>query len=77
MPPSFFSPDTTWTGTQILLSEQHWAPCGAFFANLRGGGIPHFIVTESLYCVNALSCPGWDAVTNIDSWSLFVTRSLP
>ncbi|MER0433984.1 Hachiman antiphage defense system protein HamA [Aeromonas caviae] len=23
MPPSFFSPDTTWTGTQILLSEQH------------------------------------------------------
>ncbi len=26
MPPSFFSPDTTWTGTQILLSEQH---CGA------------------------------------------------
>ena len=25
MPPSFFSPDTTWTGTQILLSEQHCA----------------------------------------------------
>ena len=26
MPPSFFSPDTTWTGTQILLSEQHCGP---------------------------------------------------
>ncbi len=25
MPPSIFCPDTTWTGTQILLSEQH---CG-------------------------------------------------
>ena len=25
MPPSLFCPDTTWTGTQILLSEQH---CG-------------------------------------------------
>ena len=24
MPPSIFCPDTTWTGTQILLSEQHW-----------------------------------------------------
>ncbi|GKR65241.1 AMP-binding enzyme [Aeromonas caviae] len=23
MPPSIFCPDTTWTGTQILLSEQH------------------------------------------------------
>ncbi len=23
MPPSLFCPDTTWTGTQILLSEQH------------------------------------------------------
>ena len=31
MPPSLFCPDTTWTGTQILLSEQHCAPCGAFF----------------------------------------------
>ena len=25
MPPSIFCPDTTWTGTQILLSEQHCA----------------------------------------------------
>ena len=31
MPPSFFSPDTTWTGTQILLSEQHCAIVRAFF----------------------------------------------
>ena len=30
MPPSFFSPDTTWTGTQILLSEQHCTLTGAF-----------------------------------------------
>ena len=30
MPPSFFSPDTTWTGTQILLSEQHCACHGDF-----------------------------------------------
>ena len=29
MPPSIFCPDTTWTGTQILLSEQH---CGACLA---------------------------------------------
>ncbi|MCR3895693.1 hypothetical protein NUK31_22435, partial [Aeromonas caviae] len=26
MPPSLFCPDTTWTGTQILLSEQHCPP---------------------------------------------------
>lgn len=25
MPPSLFSSDTTWTGTQIFLSEQHCA----------------------------------------------------
>ncbi|WP_420359764.1 GNAT family N-acetyltransferase [Aeromonas caviae] len=49
MPPSFFSPDTTWTGTQILLSEQHcgqwwglWhqdqlvASCGLFFTGTLG-----------------------------------------
>ena len=30
MPPSFFSPDTTWTGTQILLSEQHCGPAPGF-----------------------------------------------
>ncbi len=30
MPPSFFSPDTTWTGTQILLSEQHCPVMGDF-----------------------------------------------
>ena len=30
MPPSFFSPDTTWTGTQILLSEQHCTLAGPF-----------------------------------------------
>ena len=29
MPPSIFCPDTTWTGTQILLSEQH---CKAYRA---------------------------------------------
>ncbi|MDT8952863.1 hypothetical protein RRF60_00370, partial [Aeromonas caviae] len=23
-------PDTTWTGTQILLSEQHWASTGGY-----------------------------------------------
>ena len=30
MPPSIFCPDTTWTGTQILLSEQH-CPIRALF----------------------------------------------
>lgn len=30
MPPSLFCPDTTWTGTQILLSEQHCANRGLF-----------------------------------------------
>ncbi len=30
MPPSLFSPDTTWTGTQILLSEQHCGNMPAF-----------------------------------------------
>lgn len=30
MPPSIFCPDTTWTGTQILLSEQHCAPLAGF-----------------------------------------------
>ena len=34
MPPSFFSPDTTWTGTQILLSEQHCAPAGLAMAKI-------------------------------------------
>ena len=33
MPPSLFCPDTTWTGTQILLSEQHCAD-GSLFASL-------------------------------------------
>ncbi len=32
MPPSLFCPDTTWTGTQILLSEQHCA---------QWRGLPH------------------------------------
>ena len=31
MPPSIFCPDTTWTGTQILLSEQHCADAGFCF----------------------------------------------
>ncbi len=35
MPPSFFSPDTTWTGTQILLSEQHCLGEGAFLTPTR------------------------------------------
>ena len=30
MPPSIFCPDTTWTGTQILLSEQHCGLAGVF-----------------------------------------------
>ncbi len=30
MPPSLFCPDTTWTGTQILLSEQHCRIAGRF-----------------------------------------------
>ena len=30
MPPSIFCPDTTWTGTQILLSEQHCAEGRSF-----------------------------------------------
>ncbi len=35
MPPSFFSPDTMWAGTQILLSEQHGPHNGWFFHYLR------------------------------------------
>ena len=38
MPPSFFSPDTTWTGTQILLSEQHCSK----------GGLGHVRVTDDV-----------------------------
>ncbi len=33
MPPSIFCPDTTWTGTQILLSEQHCGINQAFCEN--------------------------------------------
>ena len=32
MPPSIFCPDTTWTGTQILLSEQHCEQQRAYIA---------------------------------------------
>ncbi len=35
MPPSFFSPDTTWTGTQILLSEQHCPDGGPSYFGLK------------------------------------------
>ena len=44
MPPSLFCPDTTWTGTQILLSEQHCALCGLFCAQPQPGSA----FTESL-----------------------------
>lgn len=36
MPPSLFSPDTTWTGTQIRLSEQH---CGRLPGFVIGAGL--------------------------------------
>ncbi len=42
MPPSFFSPDTTWTGTQILLSEQHCAQCGGL-VNLKVSVLSGFV----------------------------------
>lgn len=38
MPPSFFSPDTTWTGTQILLSEQHCVARRGLLLYLMMGG---------------------------------------
>ena len=40
MPPSFFSPDTTWTGTQILLSEQHCRFGGLFCTRLQAKKAP-------------------------------------
>ncbi len=38
MPPSLFCPDTTWTGTQILLSEQHCQVSGRFQLTYFGEG---------------------------------------
>ena len=38
MPPSIFCPDTTWTGTQILLSEQHCGQGGVVMGDDLGGG---------------------------------------
>ncbi len=43
MPPSFFSPDTTWTGTQILLSEQHCA--------IRGLALPEDYLRASIFVI--------------------------
>ncbi|WP_419188847.1 hypothetical protein [Aeromonas caviae] len=65
MPPSLFCPDTTWTGTQILLSEQH-----CFLAGLFGGACGGAYVVAAKVGMTAVGLTGIPGMAIVQPMSL-------